>query len=267
VGLFEAFRQRGTALNTIAIEEPEMYLHPQAQRYFRRLLTDLVDQHHAQIIMTTHSTIFADMARFREVRLMKRSGDGYSEVCRIDDPADQEFLDDQLAREKLAQYIDAQTGELLFASGVLLVEGHGDRLAVKEVAEKLGVDLDAEGLSVVECGGKNAIPFFARLCRSLQIPFVVVHDLDIYEGDSLADWQKRENERAPVINALISEAAGAEVVIHQIAPNLESALGVGRGASDKPRLVLAATKERAVETLPEQLVAAVQGLIGLIPGV
>lgn len=267
VGLFEAFRQRGTALNTIAIEEPEMYLHPQAQRYFRRLLTDLVDQHHAQIIMTTHSTIFADMARFREVRLMKRSGDGYSEVCRIDDPADQEFLDDQLAREKLAQYIDAQTGELLFASGVLLVEGHGDRLAVKEVAEKLGVDLDAEGLSVVECGGKNAIPFFARLCRSLQIPFVVLHDLDIYEGDSLADWQKRENERAPVINALISEAAGADVVIHQIAPNLESALRVGRGASDKPRLVLAATKERTVETLPQQLVAAVQGLIGLIPGV
>jgi hypothetical protein len=101
----------------------------------------------------------------------------------------------------------------------------------------------------------------------LQIPFVVVHDLDIYEGDSLADWQKRENERAPVINALISEAAGADVVIHQIAPNLESALRVGRGASDKPRLVLAATKERTVETLPQQLVAAVQGLIGLIPGV
>jgi hypothetical protein len=265
VGLFEAFRLRGTALNTIAIEEPEMYLHPQAQRYFKRLLTDIVDQQHAQIIMTTHSTIFADMGRFREVRLMKRSVDGCSQVCRIDDLDDQTFLDEQLASEKLAQYIDAQTGELLFATGVLLVEGHGDRLAVKEVAEKLSVDLDAEGLSVVECGGKNAIPFFARLCRSLQIPFVILHDLDIYEGDSLPEWQRKENERAPTVNSLIAEAAGADVGIYKVVPNLEHALGVGRGASDKPRLVLAATKERALDDLPKQLVKAVRGLVSLVP--
>ena len=263
VGLFEAFRQRGTALNTIAIEEPEMYLHPQAQRYFKRLLTDLVDQQHAQIVMTTHSTIFADMGRFREVRLIKRGTSGCSEVCRIDDQEDQQFLDEQLAREKLAQYIDAQTGELLFATGVLLVEGHGDRLAVTEVAEKLSVDLDAEGLSVIGCGGKNAIPFFARLCRSLQIPFVVLHDLDLYEGDSLPSWQIKENERAPEVNALIAEAAGSDVGIYQLVPNLEHTLGVGRGASDKPRLVLAAAKERTIEELPQQLVEAVSALVAL----
>jgi predicted ATP-dependent endonuclease of OLD family len=133
------------------------------------------------------------MGRFREVRLMKRGANGRSEACRIDDEDDQTFLDEQLAKEKLSQYLDAQTGELLFATGVLLVEGHGDRLAVKEVAEKLSIDLDAEGLSVIDCGGKNAIPFFARLCRSLRIPFVVLHDLDIYEGDPLPDWQVKEN--------------------------------------------------------------------------
>jgi putative ATP-dependent endonuclease of the OLD family len=265
VGLFEAFRQRGTALNTIAIEEPEMYLHPQAQRYFKRLLTDIVDQDHAQIVLTTHSTIFADMSRFREVRLMGRNAKGWSEARRIDDEDDQVFLDEQLAKEKLTQYLDAQTGELLFATGTLLVEGHGDRLAVKEVAEKLSIDLDAEGLSIIDCGGKNAIPFFARLCRSLCIPFVVLHDLDIYEGDSLADWQAKENKRAPAANALISKAAGTKVKIFQVAPNLEHCLGVGRGASDKPRLVYAATKSRAMEDLPTQLVDAVKALAALAP--
>jgi putative ATP-dependent endonuclease of the OLD family len=260
VGLFEAFRQRGTVLNTITIEEPEMYLHPQAQRYFKRLLTDIVDQQHAQIVLSTHSTIFADMGRFREVRLMKRNSVGRSEACRIDRAEDQTFLDEQLAKEKLTQYMDAQTGELLFATGVLLVEGHGDRLAVKEVAEKLTIDLDAEGLSVIDCGGKNAIPFFARICRALRIPFVVLHDLDIYEGDSLYPWQENENQRAPAVNALIAEASGTEAPIFQVAPNLEHSLGVGRGASDKPRLVYAATKQRSLDDLPAGLVGAVNAL-------
>lgn len=265
VGLFEAFRERGTALNTITIEEPEMYLHPQAQRYFKQLLTDIVDRQHAQILLSTHSTIFADMGRFREVRLMRRMDTGRSEACRIDNVQDQAFLDEQLAREKLTQYLDAQTGELLFATGVLLVEGHGDRLAVKEVAEKLNVDLDAEGLSVVDCGGKNAIPFFARICRALRIPFVVLHDLDIYEGDSLSSWQEKENERAPAANDLITEAAGAGASIFQVAPNLEHCLGVGRTASDKPHLVYKATKGRALDELPTPLVDAVRTLASLAP--
>ncbi len=260
VGLFEAFRQRGTALNTITIEEPEMYLHPQAQRYFKRLLTDIVDNGQAQVILTTHSTVFADMSRFRDLRLVRRDSGRASAVCFIDDEEDRSFLDDQLERQKLPQYMDAQTGEMLFANAVLLVEGHGDRLAVKEVAEKLSLDLDAEGLSVIECGGKNAIPFFSRVCRSLEIPFIVLHDMDIYEGDNLQQWQMRENERAPKENQLIAQSAGAVASVFTITPTLEDQLGVGRGASNKPQLVHAAVQDRSLGQLPDGLVKAVQAL-------
>lgn len=48
VGVFEALRQLKRPLGMVAIEEPEMFLHPQAQRYFRSLLWQLADEGNAR---------------------------------------------------------------------------------------------------------------------------------------------------------------------------------------------------------------------------
>src|SRR5690606_35321848 len=73
VGIFEAFRQMGTQCGTLALEEPEMYLHPQAQRYFYRLLCEMADENQCQVIYSTHSPIFADVSRFEGLRLVRRN--------------------------------------------------------------------------------------------------------------------------------------------------------------------------------------------------
>lgn len=263
VGLFEAFRRIGTSLETILVEEPEMYLHPQAQRYFKRLLQNLVDNRQAQIIMSTHSTTFADMTSFSSVRLLRKNSSGVSSVASVTQADDIAFLAEQIEREKLSQYIDAQTGEVVFANGVLLVEGHGDRLAAVTVAKQLSLDLDAEGLSILPCGGKSAIPFFAKLCRALNIPAVVLHDSDQYTGTDLAQWQQQENAKASVQNAAIRAAAGEGIAIFKVEPTLEASLGVGRNASDKPRRVLQAVQGSQLTDLPNALVEAVQALAGL----
>lgn len=260
VGMFEAFRQQGVELNTVLIEEPEMYLHPQAQRYLRNILVELVDGGDAQIILTTHSPVFADMARFSAVRLLRKHPVLGSISTRISHPADIAFLEEELAKQKLGKYFNAESGELLFATAALLVEGHGDRLGVQEVARKMGIDLDAEGLSVIDCGGKNAIPFYARSCKALGINFVVLHDTDIYEGDELEQWQLKENETSPGQNDRIRTASGESASILTVAPNLESALGIGRSASDKPMRVLNVVLNTELSALPTGLVDAVKRL-------
>jgi predicted ATP-dependent endonuclease of OLD family len=267
VGLFEAFRQKGTSLSTILLEEPEMYLYPQAQRYFKHILVDLVEKNSSQLIIATHSPIFADVARFNDLRVLrKRQGSASSStsVAQVRTDEDRSFLADQLEREKLSQYIDSRNAELLFARGVLLVEGHGDRLAAAYVASALDIDLDAEGLSIISCGGKSAVPFFARLCRSLSIPFVILHDTDLYEGDELADWMKNENQAAPRRNQAIVDAAGTDAVILTVSPTLESALRIARTASDKPRRVIAALQGLQQEDFPIGLVDAVYALSDLV---
>lgn len=69
VGVFEALRRTQTAAGTVLLDEPEMYLHPQAQRHFHRVLLDLVEQGGTQVIYSTHSPVFADAVRYDSLRL------------------------------------------------------------------------------------------------------------------------------------------------------------------------------------------------------
>jgi putative ATP-dependent endonuclease of OLD family len=264
VGVFEALRRQQTNIGTVLIEEPEMYLHPQAQRYFHQLLVDMVDEGQTQVIYTTHSPIFADMTRFPSVRVFEKPAGSPTGVRWISNPADATYLQDQVDRQKLSQYMDPAASEALFARKVLLVEGHGDFLAVRLVARKLEADLDGEGLSVVSCGGKHAIPFFARMCNSLGISALVMHDTDIYEladGVDPTKAQRDEHAKALKDNGEIETALGSPDGIHRIGPCLEAALGIGRSASDKPQKVVEKLEAMEVDDMPGDLVAAVRALI------
>ncbi|MFT3855105.1 MAG: AAA family ATPase [Ilumatobacteraceae bacterium] len=264
IGMFEAFRQRGTQLNTILLEEPEMYLHPQAQRYLQRLLIELVDEQQAQVILTTHSPIFADMMRYPSIRMVRREAVAGTTCVRIRKPSDLQFLADEPLVRSSASILIPRVASFLFASAVLLVEGHGDRLAALEVARKTSFDLDAEGASVIDCGGKNGIPFYARCCGALGIPFVILHDTDIYKGGDLAEWQLRQNHDAPAQNTRIVTACDSLGSIFTVEPTLESALGVSRSASDKPMRVAHAVRSSDLQDLPAGLTQAVEALRSLL---
>ena len=189
VGIFEAFRQLGGDFATLIVEEPEMYLHPQAQRYFFRLLCEMADRGHSQIIYATHSPIFADVSRFEGLRLVRKDP---QQQTRISYVSRQEQADLDCARTafKLGGKFDAGRNEVLFAQSALLVEGYGDRIAALLVAEKLGFDPDAEGVTVVDCGGKSGIELVLRVCQALGITCTVLHDEDVWPTDVIADLEK-----------------------------------------------------------------------------
>ncbi len=99
VGIFEAFRQLGGDFGTVAIEEPEMYLHPQAQRYFYHLLCEMAQNKQCQVIYSTHSPIFADVNRFEALRLVRRVA-GKTSVAFVRD-TDQAALEEARSNFKL----------------------------------------------------------------------------------------------------------------------------------------------------------------------
>jgi len=265
VGIFEAFRQLGGEFGTIVIEEPEMYLHPQAQRYFYRLLCEMADKGQCQVIYSTHSPIFADVNRFEALRLVRKDAGGHTRVSFISS-SQREGLEKARQRFKLGGRFDTARNEVLFASRALLVEGYGDRIAALLVAQKRNLDLDAEGIAVVDCGGKDGIELVVRVCRALQIPFVVLHDEDIWPTDDISDDEKRrkqeqENKDEERKNQRIKDAIGQDSALFVISPSLEAALGIRRNASDKPRRIAEALSALSMDQIAEVLRPLIDALM------
>lgn len=266
VGIFEALRaQRSGTLGTVLIDEPEMYLHPHAQRHFYAILREIAERGDAQVVYSTHSSVFADATRFEALRLVRRPAGGSSSATFVRDE-DRAQLED--ARGKLETEYDATRSEALFADAVLLVEGKADLVAVQSVASRLQLDLDGCNLSVLECGGKTSIPFHARACRALEIPVCALYDDDNYDlpddaDDSLRKKLVEENARAQRESAAIEAALGPENRF-VCEPSLEALVGIGRNASEKPRKMKAIVRGMASrKDVPPPLLRAVLRLAEL----
>ena len=155
----------------LLIEEPELLLTPQAQRYLYRLLRRFAEGGN-QVLYSTRSPSFVDAAHHEEIVRLDRLG--ANRWIRRTDPA---ALSDA-ERVRLAAEFDHERSEMFFAEVVVLVEGQTERLSLPFIFRAMGHDPDAEGIAIVEVGGKANLPMAATLLEQLAIPFVVVHDAD-----------------------------------------------------------------------------------------
>jgi hypothetical protein len=232
----------GTASGVVfAIEEPELFLTPQAHRYLYRLIRRLADSGN-QIFFTTHAPGLLSVAALEEVNLVTRDELGVTAVERLR-PID---VDDTF--RAMCEF-DAERSELLLSRAVILVEGMTEKIALPFVFHALGRDADREQISVVECGGKANLPLFVEICKRARIPYVVVHDSDVRPG--------REPLAAELqLNALIRRRAGARRTI-VLEPDFEAVAGF-RSRAHKPERAWRRLANARPDELPEPLLRAVR---------
>lgn len=171
VSAVEACCNECTSGEALLVEEPELLLTPQAQRYLYRLLRRFAEAGN-QVMYSTRSPAFLDAAHHDEIlRLDLREGERSVSRTRPRDLSD-------VARVRLAAEFDHERSEMFFARFVVLVEGQTERLALPFIFRAMGHDPDAEGIAIVEVGGKSNLPLAAGLLRDLGIPLVAVFDAD-----------------------------------------------------------------------------------------
>lgn len=223
------------------IEEPELFLRPHSQRFLYRLLRSFALMGN-QVIYSTHAPAFLNVARLEEFALVERSPRTGTRIVQPEPlQPGEEF--------RAMSEFDAERSELFLSRAAILVEGRTEKLALPFVFQCLGHDADREAISIVECGGKSNIPLFVRVCWSVGVPFVVVHDRDAPAGRP----PSAEDQR---LNALIREVAGRNRTV-MLQPDFEAVAGL-RGHDHKPEKAWQRFRSLAPADVPPPLARAVE---------
>lgn len=241
----EAWRDAGLTGVVVLLEDPELFLPPQAQRYLYRLLR-LVASRGNQVLYSTHSPAFLNVVRLDELVFTERRPKEGTLLLQPEPlPADEEF--------RAYSEFDSSRSELFLARAAVLVEGLTEKLALPFVFEALGHDPDRERISIIECGGKGNIPLFGRIGRAVGLPFVAVHDRDAPPEDEPSEAERQ-------LNALIAEVAGEDRV--ELAPDFEGVVGI-HGDRRKPARAWRRFAELGPDSVPEPLVRIVERAVAL----
>ncbi|MCF2140503.1 MAG: ATP-dependent endonuclease [Candidatus Lokiarchaeota archaeon] len=183
-----------------AIEEPELFLHPQYQRLMKYYLKNIAEAPDNQVILNTHSPNFIDFKEYKKVaRVVKPIRDGVP-CTEIIQPIEYrngklEFKDLTHAhgsvpekKEKfhkinalnLDYFMDPHRNELFFADRVVLVEGETEKLMFQQWAEYF-LPNEADLLATttyIDMGGKFNAQLYETLLNGFEIPYVIIIDND-----------------------------------------------------------------------------------------
>ncbi len=221
----------------IFLDEPELFLHPQAQRNFYNMLREMTEDEvnpltgevineGLQIFYTTHSPNFLRTDHFDEIHLVRKDKDEgtYCKTAIVKD-----FVIDLNARTGISSDEESvllhfknayentgdsqRANEAFFAKKIILVEGQSEILALPYFFDLVGFDHIREGISIVRCGNKDEIDRFFRLYNEFGIPCYIIFDGD-KQHEGTKDESRTMDKNKVILGLFASPADWSDGIVH-----------------------------------------------------
>lgn len=214
----EKTSRKASESNYFIFEEPELYLHPQAQRELFYSLKEL-SQVNNQVLLSTHSSSFIDLEMYKSIcKVYKTDVNEGSKILQCTE--DLFNLDDDKKNFNIAYWINPDRGELFFAEKIILVEGPTDKTIIPYLSKNLS--LFKYEYTQIDCGGKDNIKIYIHLLNKFKLPYVAVYDKDnqtTKKSDAIATANKSSRE----IEDAIDKNLGKSVIFDN---DLEEEIGI-----------------------------------------
>jgi predicted ATP-dependent endonuclease of OLD family len=203
----------------LAIEEPELYLHPSRCRYLAEVLFQLAEksgvshQNCNQVMYTSHSPYFIDLYRFDQIRMVRKVSSPDSdipqstvsrfsleqaaeEMVKVCNSSDASCFTRDSFRARAMSVMSTVVNEGFFADVVVVVEGPSEVGILWRLQEILRKNWSQLGIAIVPVGGKNNIDRPVVIFRGFSIPTYFIFDADSHlvgQGQKEKDAKNRNH--------------------------------------------------------------------------
>ncbi len=187
-------------------EEPELYLHPNAQKILFEALRNLTDANN-QVLVSTHSPLFVfpqPLGTF--IKIIKEypaEGKPFGKLKSID------FLTEMGAKNAFQLICFENNAAAFFARKILLVEGDSDLIFLKKASKCLDAkwDFDLQNIPIIRISGKTNVKRFKEFFKAFDVDVHVVLDLDVFiDGIEQLELEDIKERRDAILKQLDDEA-------------------------------------------------------------
>lgn len=159
--------------NILLIEEPESHVHPHIQKL---IFSNVGNEENTQVIYSTHSPQISEISNIKNVNVILQDGNESWIACSPSSGLKEAEI------IPVNRFLDITRCNLLFARGVILVEGDAEEILIPYLIKKVyGVSLDELGISLINnrgVGFKNIASIFHP--DRLQKRCAIITDSDKY---------------------------------------------------------------------------------------
>jgi putative ATP-dependent endonuclease of the OLD family len=185
--------QNPNTTTLLLIDEPELYLHPQAIEVVRVALKDLSNEGY-QIIFSTHSALMLNHEDIANAILVRKNNViGTYKRATIKSAVPQVAQD--ATSQLLLMFSLTNASNILFSEKVILTEGKTERRILPKLIEKVsGKTLALCKYALVQQGGVNNTRKSMQVLNVMDLPTKAIVDLDYIFKNAISDGFLQPND-------------------------------------------------------------------------